>query len=41
MKDPNLTLLEAAVRLLDPLLDELVFAGRLDPREREPELKRP
>lgn len=27
MKDPNLTLLEAAVRLLQPLLDELVFAG--------------
>lgn len=27
MKDPNLTLLEGAVRLLQPLLDELVFAG--------------
>ena len=27
MENPNLTLLEAAVRLLQPLLDELVFAG--------------
>lgn len=27
MTDPNLTLLEAAVRLLQPLLDELVLAG--------------
>lgn len=27
MKNPNLNLLEAAVRLLEPLLDELVFAG--------------
>ena len=27
MKDPNLALLETAVRLLEPLLDELVFAG--------------
>ena len=27
MKDPNRNLLEAAVRLLEPLLDELVFAG--------------
>jgi hypothetical protein len=27
MNDPNLPLLEAAVRLLWPLLDELVFVG--------------
>lgn len=27
MTDPNLTLLESAVRLLQPLLDELVFVG--------------
>ncbi|MBI3048187.1 MAG: hypothetical protein HYY76_07720 [Acidobacteria bacterium] len=27
MKDPNLPLLEAAVKLLQPLLDELVFVG--------------
>jgi len=27
MNDPNLSLLEAAVKLLEPLLDELVFAG--------------
>jgi len=27
MKDPNRNLFEAAVRLLEPLLDELVFAG--------------
>src|SRR5438132_2723415 len=27
MKDPNLNLLEAGVRLLAPLLDELVFVG--------------
>lgn len=27
MNDPNLTLLEAAVKLLEPLLDELVFVG--------------
>ncbi len=27
MNDPNLYLLEAAVRLLEPVLDELVFAG--------------
>ena len=27
MTNPNLTLLEAAVRLLEPLLDELVFIG--------------
>ena len=27
MNDPNLPLLEAAVRLLQPLLDELVFVG--------------
>jgi hypothetical protein len=27
MKDPNLALLEAAVTLLQPLLEELVFAG--------------
>ena len=27
MNDPNLTLLEGAVRLLQPLLDELVFVG--------------
>jgi hypothetical protein len=27
MNDPNLPLLEAAVRLLHPLLDELVFVG--------------
>ena len=27
MNDPNLNLLEAAVRLLEPLLDELVFVG--------------
>jgi hypothetical protein len=27
MTNPNLTLLEAAVRLLEPLLDELVFVG--------------
>ncbi len=31
MNDPNLNLLEAAVRLLKPLLDELVFVGgRID-----------
>ncbi len=27
MNDPNLNLLEAAVRLMEPLLAELVFAG--------------
>lgn len=27
MNNPNLILLEAAVRLLEPLLDELVFVG--------------
>ena len=27
MTDPNLTLLESALRLLQPLLDELVFVG--------------
>ena len=27
MTDPNLTLLESAARLLQPLLDELVFVG--------------
>ena len=27
MNDPNLHLLEAAARLLQPLLDELVFVG--------------
>lgn len=27
MKDPNLSLLEAAARLLRPVLDELVFVG--------------
>jgi hypothetical protein len=27
MKNPNLNLLEAAVRLLKPLLDDLVFVG--------------
>jgi hypothetical protein len=27
MNDPNLTLLEAAIRLLEPLLDNLVFVG--------------
>jgi hypothetical protein len=27
MQDPNRALLEAAVRVLQPLLDELVFAG--------------
>ena len=27
MNNPNLTLLEVAVRLLEPLLDDLVFAG--------------
>ncbi len=27
MRDPNLQLLEAGVRLLAPLLDELVFVG--------------
>jgi hypothetical protein len=27
MNDPNLNLLEAAVKLLEPLLDELVFVG--------------
>jgi len=27
MNDPNLKLLEAAVRVLEPLLNELVFIG--------------